>query len=166
MAIAFNGTSPREFVRNDIRRLVGILNDEATKLQTDLVKVTPADRGQLRGRWTLKKATENKPVAIVGQSSVYFLPLEMGRKPGKGISAEGQENVAKWALRVGAAASPKDAQGLAYLLSRKYKLEGKAALGFAGLAKPGDKPTGSYNESIEPVGSVLLESFNRLKKRL
>jgi len=164
--VKFSGQEPSKFYKRSKAELLAIVNQEAANLETKLVEATPGDRGGLRQGWVYKPATESKPQAVVGQSKVYFLPLELGRKPGTGISAKGQLEVAKWAGRKGITSGPKEATTFAFLLSRKYKREGKPALGFAGLATEGSR-AGSVNlDDIKPVGGPILAGFKKLTERL
>ena len=104
-------------------------------------------------------------MAIVGQSKRHFLPVEMGRRPGKGISARGQQSVATWGRRK-LGLSPKEAKSFAYLLSRKYKREGRAATGFAGLARKGSKAKAPQAE-IQPLKTGIIgKAFTDLERRL
>lgn len=166
MQVAFKGDRPPEFYLKSRRELVSIINDEASRMETELVQATPGDRGGLRRGWTLKPATEDRLTAVVGQSSSYFLPVELGRRPGKGISQRGQEEVAKWALRNKIIARQRAAQSFAYLLSQKYKREGRPAVGFAGLAQPGSMPPSQLPTNLEPKRGPILDGFERLKRRL
>lgn len=162
--VVFKGKHPDNFYESERRKLVAIINEEASQLETDLVSATPGDTGALRQGWTLKPASEKRLAAIVGQNKVHFLPLELGRKPGKGISQRGQESVAIWAQRK-LGITGQEAKSFAFLLSRKYKQKGRPAEGFAGLAKPGD-PAKPLSEITEPVGGPILNSFRRLNRRL
>jgi len=164
--VKFSGQEPTNFYNKSKAELVAIVNQEAANLETALVEATPGDRGGLRQGWVFKPATESKLQAIVGQSKVYFLPLELGRKPGKGVSAKGQQELAKWSIRKGITGDPKEAKSFAFLVSRKYKREGKTALGFAGLATEGAQASSVNLDEIKPVGGPILEGFKKLTERL
>ena len=164
--IRFSGPDPKAFYQATRRELVAIINEEATLLESELVQATPGDRGGLRQGWNFKPATEQQLSAVIGQSKSYFLAVELGRKPGSGISAKGQREVAKWAFRKGIVGDPKEAKSFAYLLSRKYMREGRPAQGFAGLANKGDKAPRSLTDNLVPVGGPILAGFNRLNARL
>lgn len=169
MSVIFSGDDPTIFLRKTQREVVAILNEEASQLETDLVSATPADTGNLRQGWTLRPATILNKVAIVGQSKVHFLPTEFGRKPGKGISAEGQEAVSVWAARklgLDNSTVGGEADQFARALSQKYIRMGRPAQGFAGLAIPGTVPTGNPPENIKPVGGPIKAGFDRLRRRL
>lgn len=164
--VAQKGVTPEQYYKQKIKDLVSVLNEEALLLESQLVQDTPSGvSGRLRQGWTMKPATENKPTAIVGQSSQYFLPVEMGRKPGKGISEKGQKSVTRWAKLV-MGLNPKEAKSFAFNLSMKYKNQGRPAVGFVGLATPGTIPTNSQVPDNPIPGSLLEESFQRLKNRL
>jgi hypothetical protein len=176
MQVTFKGEKPSSFYQQTRRELVAIINEEATRIETELIQATPGDRGGLRRGWQFKPATEKRLVAVVGQSSSYFLPVELGRRPGKGISQRGQEEVAKWALRKkiiqrargqgGRFIKSKAAASFAYMLSQKYKREGRPAVGFAGLGTPGEVPTSQLPPTFEPNRGPIFEGFERLRSRL
>lgn len=168
MLLRTNGVDPDDLVDQLKRRIVTEINQSATDLYRSLSNDTPVGvAGQLRQGWQLHLASMNDPEAAIAQSNPYFLALELGRKPGKGISADGQAEVAIWASRV-LGATPSEARGFAYLLSRSYKERGRPARGFAGLARPGDPPkTPSDLNDIKPIkGGLISEAFKQLDARL
>jgi hypothetical protein len=65
-------------------------------------------------------------LGVVGTPSVYALVIEDGRRPGKGVSKEGREALAMWAVGI-LGVTPKEAPGVAFLISRKIKAKGIAA---------------------------------------
>ena len=65
-------------------------------------------------------------LGVVGTPSAYAPVIEHGRKPGKGVSKEGREALAMWAIGI-LGVGPKDAPGVAFLISRKIKSKGIAA---------------------------------------
>ena len=172
VTVRFKGDKPQSFYKMARQELIAIINDEVTAMETELVQATPGDRGGLRRGWSIRYATSTRMSAAVGQSSSYFLATEIGRRPGTGISAKGQEEVAKWALRKkiiqpkGKQNKQSAAKSFAFLLSQKYKREGRPAMGYAGLAKPGSMPPSQLPDNLEPVGGPIMEGFNRLKSRL
>jgi len=154
------GLKPADYYRDRMAKLVAFLNDEGTALETEVVNATPANMGQLRRGWKFVPATSDNPKAVLGQSVQYFLPVEMGRKPGKGISAEGQKSVKRWAKLV-LGLSSEEQSDFAFLLSQKYKAQGRPAVGFLGLARQGTIPT-SRGIPDEPVSGSLLDlAFKR-----
>lgn len=162
------GTKPLPFYERRKRELVFILNDTATRLESEAVQNTPADTGRLKGGWSIVPASINsdEPVAIVEQSVNHFLPVELGRKPGSGISKEGQKSVKMWAKRVLGISDEKEQSSFAFLLSEKYRKEGRGAAGFLGLAMPGSIPKGSLSDDDfnNPIsGSILDDAFKRLR---
>lgn len=167
MVAKYFGLDPKQFGEQEIREIVRALNEESVKLESGLVKASPSGvSGQLRQSWQVIPASPSSPTAIIGTSSGYFLPVEMGRRPGSGISAEGQESVTLWARRV-LGLSQQEGSSLAFLLSRKYKEQGRPAQGFAGLAKEGTIPSGDPGEDIEPLpGGMIEATFSRLSNRL
>jgi hypothetical protein len=147
--------TPLEAWNRDKQGTLDALNKGTMDLYGQIVKATPSGiGGRLRRSWSISPATLANPVAIIGSNSTYLLPLEMGRKPGKGISAEGQRGVALWARRVLKLDDSK-ALGFAYLLSRKYKLEGRPATGFIGLARPGEAARTTVPK--QPVSGSILD---------
>ena len=175
--VRFVGDDPTTFAEEKLRRFVSLLNEEATKIESDLVRDTPANFGRLKGGWSVNPATLDRPGASIDQSVQYYLAVEMGRKPGKGISEKGQKQVARWAkLVLGLKNKPSKKarkngaisnKTFAYLLSEKYKREGRPAVGFVGLAKPGVTPKSTPRVPDEPVSNSLLKkAFTRVNRRL
>lgn len=172
------GLLPEKFEEETRRKLVILLNDQGTLLETEVVQATPANVGDLRRGWQFTPAslTQKNPVARVTQNKRHFLPVEMGRRPGKGISAKGQEKVARWAVLKGIVVrtrnekgqfnKSKEAANFAFLLSRKYKKEGRPAVGFLGLAKPGTIPTNPNIPENPITDSLLDKAFKRLRDKL
>ncbi|CBA17787.1 hypothetical protein AHIS1_p075 [Acaryochloris phage A-HIS1] len=166
MTVTTIGPDPKRFSKELFREVLLIINSEMLTLNREIVKDSPADVGLLKNSWNFVNATAALPLAVLGTSSSYFLPVEMGRAPGKGISAEGQQSVAAWANRVLSISGPK-AKGFAFLLSQKYKREGRKAVGFAGLAKPGTIPSGSREATIpEIAGGKIDITFRKIERRL
>jgi hypothetical protein len=144
--------------------LVDKLNKAAIELNNEIVRAMPVGiGGELSRSWSIQPASEVNPAAKVGTSSSYFIPLEVGRKPGRGISEKGQLSVALWGRRkLGMTA--KESEGFAYLLSQKYKREGRPATGLIGLATPGAP---AKAPSKEPVpGSIIHRAFQKLRGSL
>lgn len=166
MTYTTKGSNPDQFFKDNTQKLLRIINEGAFELEAELVKATPTGvSSQLKGGWSVQRATESKPVATIGQSQSYFLPVEMGRKPGRGISEEGRESVALWAQRVlGMENSTvgSEADQFASYLSFKYWKEGRPATGFAGLAKPGSIPSDSGSDILNPLAGGLI--FNKLRE--
>jgi hypothetical protein len=166
MSVSYKGPKPTAFYFSQQRKLIRIVNEELAQLETNLVEETPASSGNLRQGWSIRPASMQSPVGLIGQSKVHFLPVEFGRKPGSGISEKGQQSVQKWAKRkLGLGAS--EAESFAYFLSQKYYREGRPAVGFAGLASPG-QAGGQYGEgNLEPTDSGLIgKAFRTLDRRL
>lgn len=170
MPTKFTGKNPNQFFEDEYKDLVARVNAGASIVVAAATEATPVGvsggGGGLRGSWVLIPATLDNPVATIGQSRVYFLPVELGRRPGKGISRRGQESVELWAKRkLGLTGT--DAASFAFNLSQKYKREGRLAQGFLGLAKPGSPAPTSLPDSLDPVpGSVLENAFKRVEKEL
>lgn len=180
MPVTYRGTPPDQFFEQQRREILRALNEESAELERSLVVATPSGvsggGGGMRSTWSFLPANESTLTAVVGQSSRYFLPVEMGRKAGKGISKKGQQSVALWAKRKlglrDERSTKRTRQGgvsaktFAFLLSQKYKREGRPAVGFAGLAREGDAAR-SVGEIIDPVsGGIIDQSFQELKNRL
>ena len=160
------GPPPKEYAVKINKAVVRTVNTGMIALQSKLISDSPVDVGILKNAWNFIPATSVLPKAIIGTSSAYFLPTEMGRKPGKGISAEGQQNVQAWAQRV-LGKSEKDSKGFAFMLSRKYKREGRPALGFAGLATPGSIPSGASGDEIKEItGGTISNAFKGITASL
>lgn len=164
MPVKTKGPTPREFSQDQTKALATILTKTALDLSADITKAMPVGiAGELQRSWTPYPATPTKLVAGVSSSSAYFLPVEVGRKPGKGISQEGQQAVTLWARRK-LGKSEDDARGFAYLLSQKYKREGRPAQGLIGLARPGDRSAEPRETPIP--GSILDKAFKNLENDL
>ena len=168
MTVRTTGQDPQQYSEQTIRELVIIVNQQAAQITREATQATPVGvGGLLRQSWVLSPATATNPVAIVGSSREYLLPVEMGRAPGKGVSRDGQEAIALWAQRK-LGTTLQEGKSLAFLLSQRYKSEGRPAQGFLGLAKPGSVPTGNPpSGNLEPVrGSLLDRNFRELDTRL
>jgi hypothetical protein len=166
MSVTYSGPEPTRFYFQQRRKLIQIVNEELAQLETDLVENTPANTGNLRQGWVISPATEQKLVGRISNNKAHFLPVEMGRRPGSGISREGQESVATWARRK-LGLSQEESESFAYMLSRKYFREGRPAAGFAGLAMPGQRGGQYSTGNIEPVeGGLIAKSFRVLDRRL
>lgn len=170
MAVTYTGTKPEAYFEQIRRDILRVLNTEAAELERSLITATPSGvsggGGGLRSGWRFLPAKEDKLIAVVGQSSRYFLPVEMGRLPGKGIDKKGQESLARWGkLKLGL--GDQESRSMAFLVSRKYKREGRVAQGFAGLAREGDKAKSGVGENIDPLDSGIIgKSFNELRRSL
>lgn len=177
-AVTYSGITPQQFAQDKIKAFVNLANEEGLQIESELVKDSPANFGRLKGGWVFTPATIEKPRAIVNQSVSYFLPVEMGRAPGKGISKEGQTQVARWARLVlglkDERSTKKTREGktsaktFAFLLSQKYKREGRPAVGFVGLAEPGKTPTSQGQKVPDQLipGSLLDVAFKRIRARV
>ena len=165
--MATTGPNPETFGREIRKQIRLTVNSEMLKLNAKLIESSPVDVGILKGGWTLEPATERVSRAIIGTVNSYFLPVEMGRAPGKGISAEGQTAVQAWAGRV-LGKTGQDAKGFAFALSQKYKASGRPAVGFAGLAAPGSIPSNSSSSNvINPIAGGLIDStFKAIDRKL
>ena len=158
--------SPLVAFTQDYRNQVDVLNTVGSKLYGEIVKATPVGvGGQLQRSWTFTPASLDNPVSTVGTNSQYLLSVELGRQPGTGISAEGQTSVALWAKRK-LRLSDQEATSFAYLLSRKYKAQGRPAQGFLGLAAKGASATSNPNLDSPVPGSILEQGFNDLQAQL
>jgi len=165
MAVTTSGLTPNEFWGKERAQLIATINASFADLESDLVEATPGDTGMLRQGWTFIPATDQNPTAIIGQSKRYFLAAELGRRPGKGISKQGQVAVARWGRRK-LGLGMKESQSFAYLLSRKYKREGRPAMGFAGLARKGAKAK-AIAEEIKPLDNGIIgQAFEKLRRRI
>jgi hypothetical protein len=168
MAIRFTGKKPSTYINDKLKDLVNLLNNTAADIERELIQDSPANFGRLKGAWKLIPTSERNKRAIVGNSVKYLLPVELGRAPGKGISQEGQVEVKRWGKLVLGLSSDREQSSFAYLLSEKYKREGRPAIGFIGLAKPGTIPSKpGQNAPDTPVkGSLLWNAFKQLEQDL
>lgn len=154
MAIKYRGPTPEKFWQDKQAQIKVVVNEFLFNLESEAAQNTPSGiSGQLRGRW--KVLPFNGKTGALQQPQSYYLPVELGRKPGKGISAKGQSSVARWAkLKLGLSA--KEAKSFAYLLSRKYKREGRKPSPILGLRDP-DNPSS---------GGLLDKAFKKLDQDL
>jgi hypothetical protein len=162
------GTPPGQYGEDKRKQLLTVLNTSATGLFGQVVKAMPVGvGGRLQRSWTLTPATLENPQASIGTNSTYFLPLELGRKPGSGISKEGQDSVTLWARRK-LSLSESDARGLAFNLSQKYKREGRPAAGLIGLALGGSAGGQPIPKTLEQTipGSLLHNALRDLEANL
>lgn len=166
-AMETRGPNPSQFSDQQVQSLLRILNETAVQLNREIVRAMPVGvGGDLQRSWTLVLATEQAPQASVGTSSKYFMAVEMGRKPGSGISAAGQEAVALWARRK-LQLGQKQSQSFAYLLSEKYKKQGRPAQGLIGLAAPGSQGSPVPTDPSELVpGSILANAYQSFQNKL
>ena len=65
-------------------------------------------------------------IGTVGSSMATASFLELGRKPGKGVSREGQEALGEWAKKK-LGVSEKEVRNVVFLISRKIKKKGLEA---------------------------------------
>lgn len=160
------GPTPNEHLALTHERLGRVLYAWGVRAEGELVKATPVGvGGALRLKWAL--SAEELPggwTVTLTNSSGYLLPVELGRAPGKGISKEGQGSVGLWARRV-LGLDDKRSKSFAYLLSRKYKAQGRPAQGFIGLAVPGAPGGGSVPANPVP-GSLLDRLFGQVTQDL
>lgn len=160
-------TPPRKYGEQQIRQVLTVMARNGTEIFRQLSKKTPVGiGGRLQRSWSISLPTLENPVLAIGTNSQYFLPLEMGRLPGRGISREGQDSVALWARRK-LSLPESEARSFAFLLSRKYKQQGRPATGFTGLASPGslgeDIPT-TLDQTVR--GSILHQGYQDLLRDL
>jgi hypothetical protein len=167
--IKFSGISPDKFWFQDLSRIINKANKATLDFEKSLIEATPSGvGGALRQSWRTKFATFDKPEIKISNNKKYLLPVELGRKPGKGVSPEGQRSVALWAKRKGVLKGKQKDSNLpveeqrkqfAFALSLKYLREGRPAVGFIGLAKPGSKAPSSLANNLKPVSDSLLANY-------
>ncbi len=167
MTVTYRGIPPEKYWGERRHKFMLAVNEVLANLEAKLVTSTPVGiGGRLKGGWSFQPMLPGTDSANIGQSLKYFLPLELGRQPGKGVDQKGRESIALWARRK-LGLGPQEARGLAFVLSRKYKLEGRPAVGFAGLAAPGDRPRSSQPENLEPIkGGLIFQALAELDNRL
>ena len=162
-----SGPNPSEYGRDQTREVLTALNVAVTGLYGEIVKAQPVGiGGRLQRSWTLTPATMSNLTASIGTNSQYALSVEMGRLPGKGISREGQESTALWARRK-LGLGEQESKSFAFLLSRKYKREGRPAQGLIGLASPGSQG-GAIPKTLDQAvaGSILSQGLANLEREL
>lgn len=154
MSVRYVGKNPEQFWQDRSGEIKVVVNEFLFNLESQAASRTPSGvSGQLRGRW--KVLPFNGKTGALQQPQSYYLPVELGRKPGKGISEKGQQAVARWAkLKLGL--SQREAKSFAYLLSRKYKLQGRKPQPILDLRDP---------ETAQP-GGLLDRSFKKLESDL
>lgn len=161
-----SGKPPKEAAEAKFTSLYRATVSWALSTESLLVKNTPVGiGGALRQGWSVNHARDGAGFAVeIVNSSSYLLAVEMGRRAGKGISVDGQRSVALWAQRK-LGIDAEEAKGFAFLLSRKYKNEGRPAIGFIGLAAKGG--AGGREVPEKPIaGSLLHNQFRDLENRL
>ena len=167
MAVTYRGIPPETFIRREQAQIRQVINEVLADLEAKLVSASPVGvAARLKGGWVFKPILEKGDSATIGQTQSYFLPVELGRRPGAGIGPKGRESVALWARRK-LGLSKQEAMSLAFGLSKKYEREGRPAAGFAGLAIPGSRPTTGQPDNLEPVtGGLIAQAFEALDRRL
>lgn len=150
------GIPPDDFFKRIKDNTKEVIDTEMLQLERVVIEKSPSGvSGNLRQRWNYTPFDGN--TAILSQSQQYLFPVEFGRKPGKGINEIGQRAVARWAkLKLGIA-NEKSAKSFAYLLSEKYKREGRKPQPILDI-----KP-----ESLEPIlGGQLDTTFKEIDRGL
>lgn len=62
--------------------------------------------------------------AVAFNSAPYAGIIERGRRPGKGVSREGQASLARWVRLKGLTSDEREARGIAFAIARKMKKQG------------------------------------------
>jgi hypothetical protein len=97
---------------------------------------SPASPGGFTGAWggggapnyiSGFRALRHPLGAMVFNTMPYAGVIERGRRPGTGVSREGQFALATWVKRRMGIADPKKAKGIAFLIARKIKARGLRA---------------------------------------
>lgn len=153
------GIPPDDFFKRIKANTKEVIDTEMLQLEKVAVEKSPSGvSGNLRQRWNYSPF--DGTTAILSQSQQYFFPVEFGRKPGKGISAIGQRAVARWAkLKLGIT-NEKSAKSFAYLLSEKYKKQGREPQPIIDLEpnslnpKPGGELDKTFKEIDKGLGRV------------
>lgn len=146
------GIAPGRLKKEKLEQIGNLVNRELAWAEAEAAKATPVGvSGRLRQGWTLIPWDGQR--AILGQSAVYYPWVEFGRRPGSGISQEGQFAVARWAkLKLGL--DHKESQGFAYGLSERYRRFGRKA-----------QPILKISPSGEPLpGGILDNLFSRIDR--
>jgi hypothetical protein len=94
-----------------------IIQEEIAKAQPR----QPVDRGTYRREWHVVDVAGG---VMVYNSAGHAFMFDEGRRPGKGVSKAGQEEIARWAMRKGLTSDPREARSIAFLVARKMKAKG------------------------------------------
>lgn len=127
------------------RELLGTMTALTMHLEGEVADALPAVSGLTRASIVSDAwSTPTGALGVVGSASIAALVLEQGRKPGKGVSKEGQEALAVWAQeKLGV--TKVEGLGIAHALSFKYKLHGLPA------KKPFEKTLAAQRGQIEQM---------------
>lgn len=159
--IEYKGISPADFFKQSMLEVITRVNQETLDFEREIIEATPVGvAGYLRQGWSVQLATFDSPIVKISQARRYFIPVEVGRRPGKGISQEGMVSLRRWAKRKLGLNRPQ-AAALAKATATKYYKKGRPAQGFLGLAKKGDKAPASLPEEITPVRDSILYNYFR-----
>lgn len=106
------------------QRLLGAMTGAVQHLEGEVKDEWPTGPSNSRQQITSDAfSTSAGVLGVVGTPSPYAPVIELGRKPGKGVSEAGRESIAEWAkFKLGV--SEKEALGVAFLVSRKIKRQG------------------------------------------
>lgn len=97
-------------------------------------------------------------LGVVGTPSPYAPVIEAGREPGKGVSELGRQGIALWAeKKLGVA--PKEALGVAFLVSRKIKREGIEAK--RPIGKVVDRSAAQLSRYFETAVAQIVADIGR-----
>lgn len=166
MSVSSRGTPPDRYIESYLDRIDRSFKEALRDSYEDIREATPVGAsGQLKAGWKLILPPKiGKRPASITNTVPYLVPVELGRKKGKGISVAGQLSVKQWAQKV-LGLDADSAQQFAQELSDKYKKYGRKAQGFLGLAREGAEGGGRIpNKPIS--GSILDHCFKKLDNLL
>lgn len=123
--------------------------------QGEVVPRTPFGvTGKLRRGWVTEM--ENDASCVVYNSEEYALPVELGRKPGKGIPLK---PLRLWARRVLGLTEERDINSVAFLISRKAKLQGLEGQFFARDSFRDATP--AMNAELQKMGASIVKGLEQ-----
>lgn len=133
-----------------------VMDDIAKLLEGKVVEKTPKGVG---GNAGLMGSIHGGAVkygegvqAIIGTSLEYGKVIEYGRRPGTGVSMEGQESIALWAKKKWGL-SDKKAKSAAYAIARKITLHGMKAVHM-------------FEETLKEYDAEIMKEINSIPKRV
>lgn len=110
--------------------------------------------GKLRRGWITEMESDTS--VAVYNSEEYALPVELGRRPGKGIPLE---PLRLWTRRVLGITEEKKINSVAYLISRKAKLQGIDGQFFARDSFRDATP--EMNKELQKMGASIVKGLQQ-----
>jgi hypothetical protein len=141
---------------SDIRQIVKrqlVLSSEYYVSEVKLATPIGATNN-LRDSWDFAYDDQEQS-STIGPRAEYALPVELGRKPGRGIPLV---PLTLWVKRKLGVSNPRQARSIAYLISRKAKRVGIKGQYFAGDTFDAALPVINAN-FISPIGALIVKSL-------